>query len=430
MTPRSSRHPNDYPWGMRGRRFAAVALIGAGMLTACGPAGDVLPVYLTWSDPDTSTTMTVHYHTDVPYDGSHVYYDRVSRNGDPAAYAFHASGWERPVPGGDRSVHVVELSGLEPGAIYHFVAGDPLSGFFAERRFRTVPNDGSPVTFVVGGDMSTGFLARWTSRRAAREQPSFALLGGDLAYGGGRPQGYDDWLRWFADWEASMQTPDGTLVPVVIAIGNHEVNQLGREEPPERRAPFYFAFFHQHPSSGSYFLRRIGPHAALVVLDSGHVAGHAGAQRDWLEEALRESRALPFRFALYHTALFPAHHSPEDEAARRGRQHWAPLFDAFGLSTAFEHHGHLHKRTHPIRWGKPAGDGAGTVYLGDGCWGKSRVAEARPDRWYLARSIRRRHFWRVTVTRDEARYAAITASGRVIDRSVQKPRLPLLAGRP
>jgi hypothetical protein len=145
---------------------------------------------------------------------------------------------------------------------------------------------------------------------------------------------------------------------------------------------------------------------------------------------LRESRRVPFRFALYHTALFPAHHSPEEEGSRRGREHWAPLFDAFELSAAFEHHGHLHKRTHPIRWGKPTRDGTGTVYLGDGCWGKSRVATAQPGRAYLARSIRRRHFWRVTVTRDEVRYAAIAPSGRVLDRSFQTPRLPLLAGRP
>ncbi len=408
---------------MRAGRIVVVAVIGTGVLSACGRTGRELPVYLSWSTPDTSTTMTVHYHTVTPYDGSHVYYDRVSRDGDPAAYAFRASGWERPVPGADRSVHVVELSGLEPGATYYFVAGDPLSGFSAERRFRTVPDDGSPITFVVGGDMSTGFLARWTSRRAARERPSFVLLGGDLAYGQGRPQGYDAWLRWFEDWEATMRTPDGSLVPAVLAIGNHEVNGLGADESPERRAPFYFSFFHQHPSSRSYFLRRIGPHAVVAVLDSGHIAAHGGAQRDWLEAALRESRRLPFRFALYHTALFPAHHSPEDEGARQGRELWAPLFDAFGLSTAFEHHGHVHKRTHPIRWGKPAANGVGTVYLGDGGWGKSEVRQAYPERWYLARSIRRRHYWRVTVTRDETRYTAIAPSGRVLDRSVQRPRL-------
>ena len=54
---------------------SAQILAGAGLaslliaLAGCTPARDVLPVYLTWSDEDTSTTMTVHYHTRGRFDG-------------------------------------------------------------------------------------------------------------------------------------------------------------------------------------------------------------------------------------------------------------------------------------------------------------------------------------------------------------------------
>ena len=112
-----------------------IALIGW-LALGCPSADDVLPVYLTWSHEDTTTTMTVHYHTVGPAEGSHVYYDVAPRGGDPASYAYHATGFEKRLEGVDRSVHVVELTGLEPGTSYHFVVGDPLSGFREERRFR------------------------------------------------------------------------------------------------------------------------------------------------------------------------------------------------------------------------------------------------------------------------------------------------------
>ena len=119
-------------WGVRSRHAARwigwIVLIGW-LALGCQSADDVLPVYLTWSHEDTTTTMTVHYHTVGPAEGSHVYYDVAPRGGDPAAYAYHATGFEKRLEGVDRTVHVVELTGLEPGTSYSFVVGDPLSGF-------------------------------------------------------------------------------------------------------------------------------------------------------------------------------------------------------------------------------------------------------------------------------------------------------------
>ena len=283
--------------------------LAAGLLAfaGCTPARDVLPVYLTWSDEDTTTTMTVQYHTLGPFDGTHVYYDTQPRHGELARYASHARGFERRIEGVDRVVHVVPLTRLTPGTTYWFVAGDPTSGFREERSFRTLPADGSPVRFVAGGDMSTGWLPRLTSWLAARTDPSFALIGGDLAYCRGLPEGYARWQQWFADWEATMHTPDGRLIPIVAAIGNHDRRDIGDTRGGSDPAPFFNGFFYQDPAGKSYFARRFGPRVALFVLDSGHLAPQAGAQRDWLAAELRENADVPVRFALYHVALFPAH---------------------------------------------------------------------------------------------------------------------------
>ena len=174
------------------------------------------------------------------------------------------------------------------------------------------------------------------------------------------------------------------------------VNRLDPSEPAAKRAPFYTLFFHQHPEGRSYFLRRFGAQLAVWVLDSGHLADFAGAQEVWLERSLREHRDTRFRFALYHVSLYPSHRPYDGSGPRAGRRHWVPLFDAFGLTAAFENHEHLLKRTHPLRAGALAADGQGTLYIGDGCWGKSHVRKPVGDRWYLAKTLRRRHVWSVT----------------------------------
>ena len=376
-----------------------------------------MPVYLTWSDEDTSTTMTVNYHTRGSFEGTHVYYDTRPRHGELASYASHARGFERRIEGVDRTVHVVPLTRLQPGATYWFVAGDPRSGFSEERSFRTLPGDNSPVSFVAGGDMSTGWLPRLTSWQAARTDPSFALLGGDLAYCRGRPDGYLRWEKWFADWEATMRAPDGRLIPLVAAIGNHDRKEGGGRDPA-KVAPWFTGFLYQDPDGRSYFARRFGSRVALFVLDTGHLAPIEGAQRDWLEAELRAKADVPVKFALYHVALFPAH-QPFLETVESGRANWLPLFDRFRLTAAFEHHGHLQKRTLPLRAGVPVGDGSGTVYFGDGCWGKSHAKSTRPGRDYLAASFPERHFWKVTVSEQGARYQAIDGFGRVFDSAAQ-----------
>jgi hypothetical protein len=389
-------------------------LLAAG---GCTRPRNELPVYLTWSDPDTSTTMTVHYHTLGPFEGTHVYYDTQPRHGELAKYAAHARGFERRIEGVDRVVHVAPLTHLRPDTVYWFVAGDATSGFRRERSFRTLPADDSPIDFVAGGDMSIGWQPRFSSWRAARTQPRFALLGGDLAYCDGMPEGYERWQRWFDDWDVSMRTSEGHLIPIVAAVGNHDRRRSNDAPPGVDPAPFFNGFFYQDPAGRSYFSRRFGARAALSVLDTGHLTPHGGAQRDWLAAELREHAEIPVRFALYHVALFPAAR-PLVVESDPGHA-WLPLFDEFRLTAAFENHGHLHKRTVPLRGGRPVTDGGGTVYFGDGCWGKARPRPPRPGLGYLATASQRQHFWRVSVSKQGAEYKAIDAFGRVFDRAAQ-----------
>lgn len=386
-----------------------------------------LHVYLTWQG-DTGTTMTVNYHTLGESSVSQVYYDTVARGGAPEAYSHRATGTGHQVPGlaDGRIVHWVELTELEPGDIYYFIAGDAASGFSAEYKFRTAPADDRTIRFVSGGDMTPGKRARRLLARAGERDPLFALVGGDLAYVNGKTKKYSKWDQWLENWQENMVTPDTCMVPMVLAIGNHEV-QGGYGQDPTR-APFYYGYFAQ-AGERAYFSRRFGANMILYALDSGHTAAHGGAQAQWLADEMRHTRDMPYRFALYHVPLYPAFRSQEDAYSTEGRQHWLPLFDEYRLTAAFENHDHVLKRSKLLR--RDQIDDKGTLYLGDGCFGKSpRLLKGprrrdRSKRWYLAHVTSIAHFWLVDLSPEQVVFRAIDEDGDVVDEyELPRPAVP------
>lgn len=423
-------------------RYSVVVVIAIAA-AACpfGIAGDgVLHCYLTWQG-DTSTTMTVNYHAAPGRNQSVVYYDTVSRGGSPSAYAFSAVGASHRIPGLDlffgaqRDVHVVELTELDPGTTYYFVAGDPGTGYTQEKMFRTIPASDA-VNFVTGGDMGTGDVVRDLLSYAALESPYFALIGGDIAYADGKAREWGEWEKWLDNWEAGMVTPEGYTVPMILAIGNHEAaGGFGQFIAPKAAAPFYFGYFAQDgsgfaPQRRAYFDRWIGDTCRLFVMDTGHVTPLMGAQKTWLEAELAATPSDVLTFALYHVPMYPAHRGfAPPSVSSLVRNAWRPLFDQYGLTAAFENHDHVQKRTKRLKNDEP--DPNGTLYIGDGCFGRSPREGAQamdledPDELmnlglsesYLAAWNSRRHFWAVDIAADAStvEFSAIDADGVMFD---------------
>lgn len=394
------------------RRWANTALlifVSAG-LASCPPHPPPFHVYLTWQG-DTSTTITVSFHTPVVRGASLVRFDTVSRGGDPTQYAFEAEGESHRLVGllAPRKIHHVELTGLEPGRVYFFVAGNDINGFSEERKFRTIPDGGEAIRFVVGGDMGVNPRIRPLLTQAANLDPMFALVGGDIAYADGSIFKYEAWDVWLQNWNDLMVTSDGLMIPMVLAIGNHEV--LGSFLQPPEHAPFYFGYFPQEPRR-SFFSRTFGDNIVLFVLDTGHVALH-GAQSPWLIQEMANFAAVPHKFALYHVPLYPSFRAFDDPLSVLGRFFWLPIFDEFGLTAAFENHDHTHKRTKPLR--NNAVDPEGTVYFGDGGWGRSPRPVGETLRWYEETASSVNHFWLVEVDGEDVLYQAINGEGEVFD---------------
>jgi hypothetical protein len=292
------------------------------------------------------------------------------------------------------------------------------------------------LVFTYMGDPSTSLTANWQwLADDPHPQPSEALVQYDVVSRRDAPEAYamqtrgqvfsipglndrvlarvelEDLKPGTTYYTEEMVTPDGYSIPMVLAIGNHEVH--GSFGQSKQAAPFFFGFFGQDPEK-SYFKRQFGPQLALFVLDSGHVASHE-SQVDWLDQELEASKEIPYKAAIYHVPLYPSHRDFMGTYSDLGRAHWAPVFDAHGLTVAFENHDHTFKRSHFIKNGEKVPNGEGTLYLGDGCWGRDARPVDEAPLWYLNKQGAIQHFWVVDCTVEQMTYRAVDMENRVFD---------------
>ncbi len=388
------------------RSLLAVSVILAG--PGCGipdrtpPVAGPHAVHLTWR-ADPTTTMTVQWMSSEAKGGDRVHYGRAGEELDRTA-----SGTHHPFPHSDLTVHVVELQGLEPGTDYRF----RIEGGSEAFAFRTIPSVlDRRISFIVGGDVYEREIDESIYRVAARLDPMFVVIGGDIVYDEGRASRAKRWPCWLESWQRLMVAPDGRLIPLVAAIGNHEVAGQYGGEP--RQAPFFYSLLAASPER-AYRVLDFGDYMSLVLLDSGHTCRVQGEQAQWLEQTLAERADVPHLFAVYHVPAFPSVRGFNGRVSRRIREHWVPEFERYGVDAAFEHHDHAYKRTHRIKAGRV--DPAGVLYLGDGGWGAHIRNVRRVDRtWYLARAEPAYNFIITILDGTTRTYRAIGAEGSIID---------------
>ena len=167
------------------------------------------------------------------------------------------------------------------------------------------------LRFVTGGDIGTDPGVDDMMIQAASHDPHFAVLGGDLAYVDGVLSDYYYWDTLLDWWEQHMVTSDGLMIPIVLAVGNHEVAGAYQQfDDPTGRAPFFFGYFAQQGAGfneprGAYFQRSFGPFMSLYILDTEHVTS-IDEQTAWLNQMLPNDKSY-FKFAAYHLPLYPSH---------------------------------------------------------------------------------------------------------------------------
>jgi hypothetical protein len=317
----------------------------------------------------------------------------------------------KPYPLSDFKVFRAELTGLRPGADYWFRVGkrSPLY------HFRTMPAKATDtIHFVSGGDCGVNAHAVANNVQAARQDPMFALVGGDLGYDDGKSVEVS--LAFLRNYSKNMVGRDGRLIPLVACIGNHEVE--GGYNKPRAKAPFFYALFDGLYPETSYATLDFGDYLSLVLLDTGHTSAIGGDQADWLGKALKERAERPHVFAVNHVPAYPSFRNIEDKGGKPGtgagnRKHWVPLFEKHRVPVVLEHHDHTFKRTKPLLDGRA--DDNGVLYLGDGSWGRLRAPQKPDNLPYLAAASRDYHLSLHRLQGEERFHLALDENGRVMD---------------
>ncbi len=280
--------------------------------------------------------------------------------------------------------------------------------------FQTLPKDlgKRPIRFVIAGDAyQDAKLFRSMNEQIVKKNPDFIVIGGDIAYAErpfrSRPGKIQRWESFFKLIKKQLMTTDDRIIPIVPVVGNHDV---AAGENPQTESVLFYEYFTFPIAYLPYRTLQIGDYAAIIMLDRGHSYPIRGEQTQWLKKTLQDHAGVPYRFAVYHVPAYPSVHSDQRLSSREIRENWVPLFEEHYV-TAFEHHNHAYKRTHPIRNGKI--DPTGIIYLGDGAWGvPPRVVH---NAWYLAKAKSLNNFWLLTLTEEKCQFQAFDIHGELIE---------------
>lgn len=260
------------------------------------------------------------------------------------------------------------ISHLDPETTYTFrLEGDDIS-----YQFSTLPEKlKAPLRFALGGDLMESLsLFRRMNQIVAGKNPDFMILGGDIAYaaGAGLTRGkhgsVSKWVSFFKEWQKTMVTQEGRMIPMIAAIGNHDVTSTDRKE--KGKNALFFKFFPSNENR-SYKTLEIADVLSLFLLDSGHLFPIDSKQTQWLERTFQENNSSIWKVPVYHIGAYPSTYTKNQNVPNLIKKNWLPLFEKFGVKVAFENHNHAFKRTYPLLDDKI--DPKGIVYLGDGGYG-------------------------------------------------------------
>jgi len=295
-------------------------------------------VVLTWQN-NPQTTMTITWRTDQEGEKSIAYFSADEnltiddyKYQEAETFTFEeTAAW----------IHSVELTGLNPGETYWVVleTNEHESDKFS---FRTAPAESEDLVFVAGSDAqhlrTQMHVIRKVLKKAAQEDPDFFIYTGDFV----NAELSDlEWDLFFDVWDELMITDEGRRIPLVPAIGNHEVvaGYGGRKE----LAVFYFNRF-KLPEPEKYHVLQFGPDLTIISLDSNHTSTIDGEQLSWLENTLEQHQDSECILVHYHDGAWWG----KDRMHAKMRAKWIPLFEEYGVDLVHNGHTHTYIKTVPV----------------------------------------------------------------------------------
>ncbi len=295
-------------------------------------------VVLTCQD-DPRTGMTITWRTDQKGEKSLALYSPAAGSGDQPFLQKEAETFTFKET--KAWLHSARLTDLAPGTLYRVMLqtdgqkGEPFS-------FRTAPAGSGTLSFVIGSDaqhlQTQMAVIRQTFSKTAAENPDFFVYSGDFV---NAELNDFEWDLFFDLADELLKTQDGRRIPLIPAIGNHEVvNGYGGNRTT---APFFYQRF-ALPEPRNYHAVQYGPDLLVISLDSNHSAPIDGAQTAWLKETLERHKDVAWKIVQYHDGAWWGNESMYVKM----RAYWIPLFEKYGVSVVHNGHSHSYKRTSPI----------------------------------------------------------------------------------
>jgi hypothetical protein len=297
------------------------------------------------------------------------------------------------------SMHVVHVTGLEPGKAYDYAVrvGGAVAG---KGHFVTAPraDAGAPVKFLVYGDTRSVETVQAALVRAMLATPSdFLVNTGDIVATGGSA----------ADWQEFFQIEQPLLRDraLFLCIGNHELSD------DQAGSSFARYFGYADPANAAAAPRPYGTMrwgtARFFFLNGMHAWEH-GAERDWLERELAKADSeagLVWRIAVVHQG--PWSSGPHGGSAKLDDAQVPQLLAAHKVDLLLAGHDHIYER------GDHGGDAPLKYVISGGGGAPLYPIEHRTPSTRKAESAY--HFVEVTLTGDALRMVAHRLDGTVLE---------------
>ncbi|MCM3781767.1 metallophosphoesterase family protein [Neobacillus mesonae] len=256
--------------------------------------------------------------------------------------------------GGQKTaVHKAEATGLKPGTLYSYRAGDGTEeGWSSVRTFVTAKNKESDFSFIYvtdsQGETESDF-ALWENTMnqamARYASPAFVLHAGDFVEDADNTSAWSSFFNTSASWIS--QTP---IVPV---IGNNDV--IDDSFDP-------FASYFNLPENGVKALDGTGTNYSFdygnLHISVLNTEGSIKKQTEWLEKDLagtdQEWKIVALHRPIYGGNMY------------KKIQDWSEVIDKYEVDLVLQGHNHEYSRSYPIKDGKVTGNSSDTVQNQEG----------------------------------------------------------------
>jgi len=256
----------------------------------------------------------------------------------------------------------------------------------------TFPQGPAPFRFVGFGDTrSRHDKHQLIVDGIVKQKPLFVINTGDLVSDGTK---ITEWPPFFKiNHELMRNTP---YIPV---LGNHEKN-----------AKMFFDIFRQSEKQrynsfvvGDVLFLMLDSEAPADATEPDARLAYMNTQKEWVEKALNENKAVGFVFACFHKPLYSVKKSRVAESKER-KEFWGDLFERHGVQVVFcGHDHHYHRAVH-----------GGTQYITSGGGGAPLypIEEPQPE---TVTTKQIEHFVVVDVALDKITLKAIDIDGNEIE---------------